>query len=76
MAKSIEVCKQSVIELLKTSRKNVFVIPEYQRPYAWTEDEVIDEYESAYERKSANPAFAPTEEQKKQIAPFKERGWI
>lgn len=41
MAKSIEVCKQSVIELLKTGRKNVFVIPEYQRPYAWTEDEVI-----------------------------------
>lgn len=41
MSKSIEVCKQSVIELLKTGCKNVFVIPEYQRPYAWTEDEVI-----------------------------------
>ena len=41
MAKSIEVCKQNVLDLLKTGRKNAFVVPEYQRPYAWTEDEVI-----------------------------------
>lgn len=40
MATSINVNKQSVTELLQTGKKQQFVIPEYQRPYAWTVDQI------------------------------------
>ncbi len=40
MATSIEVQKQSVKQLLETGKAKKFVVPEYQRPYAWTEDEI------------------------------------
>ena len=40
MATAIEVNKQSVKQLLESGKEHPFVIPEYQRPYAWTEDEV------------------------------------
>ena len=41
MAKtSIEVNKQTVLEFLATSKKNPFVIPDYQRPYAWGKEQV------------------------------------
>lgn len=36
----ISVNKQSVLELLSTGRTKPFIIPEYQRPYAWTETQV------------------------------------
>ena len=40
MATSIQVNRQNVVELLKTGVEHPFVIPEYQRPYAWSTDEV------------------------------------
>lgn len=41
MATTIEVNKSSIKELLMTGIKEKFLIPEYQRPYAWTDDQVI-----------------------------------
>lgn len=41
MATTIEVNKQSVKQLLETGKAKPFIIPEYQRPYAW-EDEQIE----------------------------------
>ena len=40
MPTTIEVNKQSVKQLLETGKEHPFVIPEYQRPYAWGCDEV------------------------------------
>lgn len=40
MATSIEVNKKSVKELLESGKKNKFIIPEYQRPYAWTDEQI------------------------------------
>lgn len=37
MPTTIEVNKQSVEMLLGSGKSKPFVIPEYQRPYAWTE---------------------------------------
>ncbi|MDR0950076.1 MAG: DUF262 domain-containing HNH endonuclease family protein [Candidatus Ancillula sp.] len=39
MSTSIEVNKESVSSLLISGKDNQFVIPEYQRPYAWGEDQ-------------------------------------
>lgn len=38
---NIDVNKQNVVDLLKSGKDHPFVIPEYQRPYAWSDDEVI-----------------------------------
>jgi uncharacterized protein with ParB-like and HNH nuclease domain len=40
MATTIEVNKQSVKQLLETGKDKKFVIPEYQRPYAWTDEQI------------------------------------
>ena len=40
MATTISVNKQTVKELLGTGKETPFVIPEYQRPYSWTKEEV------------------------------------
>ena len=40
VATTIEVNKQSVKQLLGTGKVNKFVIPEYQRPYAWTDEQI------------------------------------
>lgn len=40
MSTSIEINKKSVKEFLDAGKKHRFVIPEYQRPYAWGEEEV------------------------------------
>lgn len=40
MSNTISVNKQSVKQLLETGKKKKFVIPEYQRPYAWTDEEI------------------------------------
>ena len=37
---SIQVNKQSVKELLESGKSHPFVIPEYQRPYAWDDDQI------------------------------------
>lgn len=40
MTTTIEINKKSVKEFLEAGKKQKFVIPEYQRPYAWGEEEV------------------------------------
>lgn len=40
MATTISVNKLSVAELLRTGISKPFVIPEYQRPYAWTAEQI------------------------------------
>lgn len=40
MATTISVNKQSVLELLSTGRTKPFVIPKYQHPFAWTDEQV------------------------------------
>lgn len=37
---TISVNKQSVLDLLATGKNKPFVIPEYQRPYMWTEEQI------------------------------------
>lgn len=49
MPTTIEVNKQSVETLLGSGKKNPFVIPEYQRPYAWTDDQVETLFEDLWE---------------------------
>lgn len=49
MATTISVNKQSVSELLRTGRTKPFIIPEYQRPYAWTTDEAKTLFEDIWE---------------------------
>lgn len=49
MATTISVNKQSVSELLKTGRAKPFIIPEYQRPYAWTAEQVETLFEDIWE---------------------------
>lgn len=40
MPTTIEVNKQSVEALLGSGKTKPFVIPEYQRPYAWASEQV------------------------------------
>lgn len=40
MATTIEVNKQSVKQLLEMGKDKKFVIPEYQRPYAWSDEQI------------------------------------
>ena len=49
MATTIEVNKSSVRELLLTGTKEKILIPEYQRSYAWTEDQVITLFDDLIE---------------------------
>ena len=37
---SIDVSKKSVADLLGSGSKSRFMIPEYQRPYAWGADQI------------------------------------
>ena len=49
MATTISVNKQSVSELLKTGRTKPFIIPEYQRSYAWTSEQIETLFEDIWE---------------------------
>ena len=49
MPTTIEVKKQSVEMLLGSGKSKPFVIPEYQRPYAWTEEQVETLFEDLWE---------------------------
>lgn len=49
MPTTIEVNKQSVETLLGSGKSKPFVIPEYQRPYAWTEEQVETLFEDLWE---------------------------
>lgn len=46
---NIYVNKQSVLDLLKSGKEHPFVIPEYQRPYAWGEDEIVTLFDDLWE---------------------------
>ena len=46
---NIEVNKQSVLELLSSGQKVPFLIPEYQRPYSWSDDEITTLFEDIWE---------------------------
>ena len=49
MPTTIEVNKQSVETLLGSGKTKPFVIPEYQRPYAWTDEQVETLFEDLWE---------------------------
>ena len=49
MATTISVNKQSISELLRTGRTKPFIIPEYQRPYAWTSEQIETLFEDIWE---------------------------
>lgn len=49
MSTTIEVNKQSVEALLGSGKLKPFVIPEYQRPYAWTDEQVETLFEDLWE---------------------------
>ena len=49
MATSINVNKQCVSDLIKTGRTKPFIIPEYQRPYAWNSEQIETLFEDIWE---------------------------
>lgn len=49
MSTTIEVHKQSVKQLLESGKENPFIIPEYQRPYAWTDEQVVTLFDDLWE---------------------------
>ncbi len=49
MSTSIEVHKKSVKELLSEGKDLPFVIPEYQRPYAWGDEEIQTLFDDLWE---------------------------
>ena len=63
MSTSIEINKKSVKEFLDAGKKHRFVIPEYQRPYAWGEEEVqtlFDDLVEYTEERIDSPYFLGT----------------
>lgn len=48
-AANIRVNKLSVLELLRTGQEVPFMIPEYQRPYSWSDDEVTTLFDDLWE---------------------------
>ena len=49
MAATISVHKQSVVQLLGGGQEKPFVIPEYQRPYAWNREQIETLFEDLWE---------------------------
>lgn len=49
MAITISVNKQSVEQFLSGGKLKPFIIPEYQRPYAWTEEQIETLFEDIWE---------------------------
>lgn len=49
MATSINVNKQCVSDLLKSGRTKPFIIPEYQRPYAWNSEQAETLFEDIWD---------------------------
>lgn len=54
MPTTIEVNKQSVEALLGSGKAKPFVIPEYQRPYAWTAEQIETLFEDLWEFTATN----------------------
>lgn len=53
MSTTIEINKQNVQEFLTSGKKQKFIIPEYQRPYAWTDEEVQTLFDDLVEHAAA-----------------------
>lgn len=49
MSTTISVNKQNVKQFLESGKEKLFVIPEYQRPYAWTIEQVETLFEDLWE---------------------------
>ena len=49
MSTIIGVNKQTVLELLYSGQKVKFLIPEYQRPYSWSDDEIITLFDDLWD---------------------------
>lgn len=49
MSTTIEINKKSIREFLGSGKHERFIIPEYQRPYAWTDEEVQTLFEDLAE---------------------------
>lgn len=49
MSTSINVSKSTVQDFLRNGKDHPFVIPEYQRPYAWGEDEISTLFEDLWD---------------------------
>lgn len=56
MATTIEVNKQSVKQLLESGKEQRFVIPEYQRPYEWTDEHIQTMFDDLAEYTKGNIA--------------------
>lgn len=54
MPTTIEVNKQNVDSFLGSGKTNPFVIPEYQRPYAWTDEQVETLFNDLWEFTATN----------------------
>lgn len=48
-AANINVNKQTVLQLLTSGQNTPFVIPEYQRPYSWSDDEITTLFDDLWE---------------------------
>lgn len=48
-AESLNKNMQTVLGLLSSGQKIPFVIPEYQRPYSWSDDEIVTLFEDLWE---------------------------
>ena len=48
-AANINVNKQTVLQLLNSGQEVMFLIPEYQRPYSWSDDEIITLFDDLWD---------------------------
>lgn len=48
-AANINVNKQTVLQLLTSGQEVMFLIPEYQRPYSWSDDEIITLFDDLWD---------------------------
>lgn len=48
-AANINVNKQTVLQLLSGGQEIQFLIPEYQRPYSWSDDEIVTLFDDIWE---------------------------
>ena len=48
-AANINVNKQTVLQLLTSGQEVPFVIPEYQRPYSWSDDEICTLFDDIWD---------------------------
>lgn len=53
MASSIEVNKKKVCDFLAEGKEHKFIVPEYQRPYEWTEEQVDTLFDDLWEFSSS-----------------------